>query len=136
MERPVKFTVFPPMNANSCSDGCAVSCTSCSSCGSNCGFQETRQEHLDDLLFALEEIGYKLGRKFMVEFIDTASALYTIERLNMLLVPNDEPTVDGETYGEFMNVAAPVIAVDDHILFMGEYPSKEELEKAVHEALG
>lgn len=136
MERPVKFTVFPPINADSCSDGCSVSCTSCSSCASSCGFQETRQEHLDDLSFMLEEIGFNLGRRFQVEFVDTGSVLYTIERLNMLLVSNDEPTVDGETFGEFMNVAAPVIAVDNHILFMGEYPGKEELEKAVEEALG
>ena len=136
MERPVRFTVFRPINADCCSDGCSVSCASGSTCGSSCGFQETRQERLDDLFFALEEVGYKLGRRFVVEFIDTGSALYTIERLNMLLVPNDEPTVDGETFGEFMNVAAPVIAVDNHILFMGEYPGKEELEKAVNEALG
>jgi len=91
---------------------------------------------MDDLEFMLEEIGYKLGRRFTVEFIDTGSTLYTIERLNMLLVPNDEPTVDGETYGEFMNVAAPVIAVNGRILFMGEYPGREELERAVREALG
>ncbi len=136
MERPVRFTVFPPLNADTCSVGCTVSCTSCSSCGSSCGFQETKQERLDDLLFTLEEIGYKLGRRFVVEFIDMGSVLYVIERLNMLLVSNDEPAVDGETYGEFMNVAAPVIAVDDRILFMGEYPGKDELEKAVLEALG
>jgi len=136
MERPVKFTVYPPINADSCSDGCGVSCTSCASCASSCGFQETRQERLDDLSFMLEEIGFKLGRRFQVEFVDTGSVLYTIERLNMLLVSNDEPTVDGETFGEFMNIAAPVIAVDNHILFMGEYPGMEELEKAVEEALG
>jgi len=135
MERPVKFTVFPPMNADSCSDGCAVSCTSCSSCGSSCGFQETRQERLDDLAFMLEEIGYRLGRRFVVELVETGSTLYTIERLNMLLASNDEPTVDGETYGEFMNVAAPVIAVDNRIIFMGEYPGKNELDRAVREAL-
>jgi len=132
----VKFTVFPPINADSCSDGCSVSCASCNSCGSNCGFRETTQERLDDLAFMLEEIGFKLGLRFQVEFIDTGSVLYTIERLNMLLASNDEPTVDGETFGEFMNMAAPVLAVDNHILFMGEYPGKEELEKAVEEALG
>jgi len=136
MERQVRFTVFPPVNVDSCIEGCAVSCSSCSSCGSNCGFRETTQERMDDLEFMLEEIGYKLGRRFTVEFIDTGSTLYTIERLNMLLVPNDEPTVDGETYGEFMNVAAPVIAVNGRILFMGEYPGREELERAVREALG
>jgi hypothetical protein len=136
MERQVRFTVYPAMNADSCIEGCAVSCASCTSCGSSCGFQETKQERLDDLAFMLEEIGYKLGRRFTVEFVDTGSTLYTIERLNMLLASNDEPTVDGETYGEFMNVAAPVIAVDNRILFMGEYPGKDELDRAVREALG
>ena len=58
------------------------------------------------------------------EFVDTGSVLYTIERLNMLLASNDEPKVEGETFGEFMNVAVPVIAVDNRIIFMGKYPRK------------
>jgi hypothetical protein len=135
MERTVRFTVYPPINADRCTEGCGVSCMNCSICTSSCGFQETLQERMDDLAFMLEEIGYRLGRRFQVEFIDTGSVLYTIERLNMLLASNDEPTVDGDTFGEFMNVAAPVIAVGNHILFMGEYPGKEELERAVDEAL-
>jgi hypothetical protein len=136
MERPLKFTVFPPINVDSCGEGCSVSCARCSSCSSRCGFQEARQEHLDDLSFMVEEIGFTLGRSFQVELVDTDSVLYTIERLNMLLVSNEEPTVDGETFGEFMNIASPVIAVDNHILFMGEYPCEKALEKAVKEALG
>ncbi len=78
-------------------------------------------------------------RQITVRWTDVQQPPVDAKRIGapaVLLVPNDEPTVDGETYGEFMNVAAPVIAVNDRILFMGEYPNREALERAVREALG
>jgi len=129
MSKPVKITVFPRLNADTCGTGCGVSCSSCTGCDQNCGFKELEQEQMDDLYFLLEEVGYYNCDNCQLEFIDTNDIDYSIERLNMILVTNDEGTVTHYTYGEYMTENSPIIAVNSKIITKGRIPSKQELVK-------
>ncbi len=90
---------------------------------------------MDDIYFLLEEIGYELDTEFKVQFIDTGDVYYAIERLNMILVTNEEPPVTHGTYGEYLTVSAPLIAVNNRIVAVGEIPDKNILKELVKEAL-
>jgi hypothetical protein len=130
MSKQVKVTVFPRLNADSCGTGCGISCSSCTGCDQNCGFNESEQEQMDDLYFTLEEIGYSTCDNCNLEFVDTKDIDYSIERLNMVLVTSGEETVTHYTYGEYMTENAPIIALNSKILAKGKIPTKEELSKA------
>jgi hypothetical protein len=130
MEKPVTVTVFPKLNVDSCGTSCGVSCNSCSGCDSNCGFTQSEEESMNDLYFALEEIGFKKCTNCKVDFVNTSDIDYSIERLNMVLVTSGKSTVTHYTYGEYMNQHAPIIALNSNIISEGKIPSKEELDKA------
>lgn len=85
---------------------------------------------MDELYFALEEVGFKVCTNCKVDFVDTADIDYSIERLNMVLVTSGRPAVTHYTYGEYMNEHAPIIALNSVILSEGRIPSKDELDKA------
>lgn len=85
---------------------------------------------MNELYFALEEVGYKACQNCRVEFINTADIDYSIERLNMALVTSGKSTVTHYTYGEYMNQHAPIIALNSNIVSEGRVPSKDELDKA------
>ena len=123
-------TVFPKLNMDSCGTSCGVACTSCTSCDTNCGFTQNEEEQMDELYFALEEVGFKVCTNCKVDFVDTADIDYSIERLNMVLVTSGRPAVTHYTYGEYMNEHAPIIALNSVILSEGRIPSKDELDKA------
>jgi hypothetical protein len=130
MSKPVKVTVFPRLNADSCGVGCGIACSACTSCDQNCGFQESEQELMDDLYFLLEETGYLTCDQCNLEFVDVSDIDYSIERLNMVLVTSGEETVTHYTYGEYMTENAPIIALNSQIVMKGRIPTKEELVKA------
>jgi hypothetical protein len=127
MAKPVKITVFPRLNADTCGTGCGIACISCASCDQNCGFREAQQEQMDDLYFMLEEIGYNIYDQCKLEFIDTSDIDYSIERLNMVLVTSGKETVTHYTYGEYMTDNAPIIALNNVIVTTGRIPTKPEL---------
>ena len=127
MAKPVKITVFPRLNADTCGTGCGIACISCTSCDQNCGFKEAQQEQMDDLYFMLEEIGYNIYDQCKLEFIDTSDIDYSIERLNMVLVTSGKETVTHYTYGEYMTDNAPIIALNNVIVTTGRIPTKPEL---------
>ena len=133
MSKPVKITVFPRLNTDSCGTGCGVSCSSCSGCDQNCGFKEMEQEQMDDLYFLLEEVGAQKCKNCNLEFIDTNDIDYSIERLNVVLVTNEEETVTHYTYGEYMTENSPLITVNNKIISKGRIPSKQELSKVFEE---
>ena len=130
MEKPVTVTVFPKLNVDSCGTSCGVSCNSCSGCDSKCGFSQDEEEPMNDLYFALEEIGFKVCKNCKVDFVNTSDIDYSIERLNMVLVTSGKSTVTHYTYGEYMNEHAPIIALNSNIVSEGKIPTKEELNKA------
>ena len=130
MDKPVTVTVFPKLNVNSCGTSCGVSCNSCTGCDSNCGFTQDEGEQMDELYFALEEIGFKVCKNCKVDFVNTSDIDYSIERLNMVLVTSGKPVVTHYTYGEYMNDHAPIIALNSNIISEGKIPSKEEMDKA------
>jgi hypothetical protein len=129
MNKPVKVTVFPRLNADSCGTGCGISCSSCTGCDQSCGFKEQEQEQMDDLYFLLEEVGHDKCDNCQLEFIDTSDIDYSIERLNVVLVTSGEETVTHYTYGEYMTENSPIIAVNSKIITKGRIPSKLELAK-------
>ncbi|MCW4050448.1 MAG: hypothetical protein NWE89_12010 [Candidatus Bathyarchaeota archaeon] len=135
MEKPVNVTVFPRPNSGSCGSGCNTSCASCSSCGISCGFYEAEQELMDDLYFLLKEIGSYIGKRFLIELIDTADVNYAIERLNVVLATNSEQQVNHQTYGNYLTVSGPLVAVNNHIVSVGDIPEKNVLTELVKEAL-
>jgi hypothetical protein len=128
MGKLVTVTVFPRLNTDSCGTGCGVSCSSCTGCDQNCGFNESEQEEMDNLYFLLEEIMYSFCEKFKIEFIKTSDIDYSIERLNMILVTSGEKTVTHYTYGEYMTEHSPIIALNSVIVTKGRIPTKKELE--------
>jgi hypothetical protein len=134
MNKSVKVTVFPRLNADSCGTGCGVSCVSCTGCDQNCGFKELNQEQIDGLYFLLEEVGHKQCEKCQLEFIDVNDIDYSIERLNMVLVTSGEGTVTHYTYGEYMTESSPIIAINSKIVSKGRIPSKQELAKVFKES--
>ena len=85
---------------------------------------------MDELYFALEEIGFKVCKNCKVDFVNTSDIDYSIERLNMVLVTSGKPVVTHYTYGEYMNDHAPIIALNSNIISEGKIPSKEEMDKA------
>jgi hypothetical protein len=85
---------------------------------------------MDDLYFLLEEVGHNACEQCDLEFIDLTDIDYSIERLNMVLVPSGEITVTHYTYGEYMTENAPIIALNSFIVSKGKIPKKEELVKA------
>jgi hypothetical protein len=129
MSKPVKITVFPRLNADTCGTGCGVSRSSCTGCDQNCGFIELEQEQMDDLYFLLEEVGYDNCDNCQLEFIDVNDIDYSIERLNMILVTSGEGIVTHYTYGEYMTENSPIIAINSMIIIKGRIPSKQELVK-------
>jgi hypothetical protein len=133
MEKPVKVTVFPRLNMDSCGTACGVSCNSCSGCDSNCGFTQEEGSQMDDLYFDLEEIGFKVCKHCKMDFVNTSDIDYSIERLNMVLVTSGKPPVTHYTYGEYMNENAPIIALNSIIVSEGKIPTKEELDKVFAE---
>ena len=85
---------------------------------------------MNELYFALEEIGFKVCKNCKVDFVNGGDINYSIERLNMVLVTSGKPTVTHYTYGEYMNEHAPIIALNSNIISEGRIPSKDELDKA------
>ena len=134
MNKPVKVTVFPRLNADSCGTGCGVSCSSCTGCDQNCGFKELDQEQMDDLYFLLEEVGHNKCDNCQLELINVTDIDYSIERLNMILVTSGEETVTHYTYGEYMTESSPIIAINSKIITKGRIPSKQELIKVFEES--
>lgn len=134
MNKPVKVTVFPRLNADSCGTGCGVSCSSCTGCDQNCGFKELDQEQMNDLCFLLEEVGHNKCDNCQLEFINVTDIDYSIERLNMILVTSGEETVTHYTYGEYMTESSPIIAINSKIITKGRIPSKQELIKVFDES--
>ena len=130
MSKPVKVTVFPRLNADTCGTGCGIACPKCTGCDQNSGFQESEQELMDDLYFILEEIGHTACDDCDLEFIDVTDIDYSIERLNMILVTSGEGTVTHYTYGEYMTDNAPIIALNSFIVSKGKIPTKNELVEA------
>jgi hypothetical protein len=90
---------------------------------------------MEDIYFMLEEIGYKLGREFVIETIDTGNTLYSIERINVMLVSMGETPVNHETYAEYIMHSVPLIAVNNKIVSIGEIPKKEKLLEKIERAL-
>ena len=133
MSKPVKVTVFPQLNVDTCGTGCGVSCSSCTGCDQNCGFVELTQEQMNDLYFLLEEIGHNKCNNCQLEFIDVNDIDYSIERLNVVLVTSGEETVTHYTYGEYMTENSPIIAINRKIITKGRIPSKLELTKVFEE---
>ncbi len=134
MSSTAKVTVFPRLNADTCGTGCGVACASCTSCDQNCGFLDSEQELMDDLYFLLEEICYcTCDKKYSLEFIDASDIDYSIERLNVVLVTNEEETVTHYTYGEYMTENAPIIALNNKIIVKRRIPTKQELIEAFDE---
>jgi len=130
MEKPVTVTVFPKLNMDSCGTSCGVACTSCTACDTNCGFTQNEEEQMDELYFALEEIGFKVCKNCSLDFVNPSDIDYSIERLNMVLVTSGKSPVTHYTYGEYMNEHAPIIALNSNIISEGRIPSKDELDKA------
>ena len=134
MNKPVKVTVFPRLNTDSCGTGCGVSCSSCTGCDQNCGFKELDQEQMDDLYFLLEEVWHNKCDNCQLELINLTDIDYSIERLNMILVTSGEETVTHYTYGEYMTESSPIIAINSIIITKGRIPSKQELIKVFEES--
>lgn len=129
MAKRVTVTVFPRLNMDSCGTACGVSCSSCTSCDTNCGFTQVEEEQMDNLYFSLEEIGFKTSPDCRVEYVDTSDIDYSIERLNMVLVTSGKSTVTHYTYGEYMTENAPIIALNSKIISEKSIPTKDELSK-------
>ena len=129
MAKRVTVTVFPRLNMDSCGTACGVSCSSCKSCDTNCGFTQVEEEQMDNLYFSLEEIGFKTSPDCRVEYVDTSDIDYSIERLNMVLVTSGKSTVTHYTYGEYMTENAPIIALNSKIISEKSIPTKDELSK-------
>lgn len=130
MDKRVTVTVFPRLNMDSCGTACGVSCSSCTSCDTNCGFTQVEEEQMDNLYFSLEEIGFKTCPDCRVEYVDTSDIDYSIERLNMVLVTSGKSTVTHYTYGEYMTENAPIIALNSKIISEKRIPTKDELSRA------
>lgn len=88
---------------------------------------------MDDLYFLLEEVGAKKCKNCNLEFIDTNDIDYSIERLNVVLVTNEEETVTHYTYGEYMTENSPLITVNNKIISKGRIPSRQELTNVFEE---
>ncbi len=129
MAKRVTVTVFPRLNMDSCGTACGVSCSSCTSCDTNCGFTQVEEEQMDNLYFSLEEIGFKTSPDCRVEYVDTSDIDYSIERLNMVLATSGKSTVTHYTYGEYMTENAPIIALNSKIISEKSIPTKDELSK-------
>ena len=129
------ITVFLKPNSDICGHGCSISCASCEFCGITCGFYEAELDFIDHLYLTFEEISYRLGMKIEMEIVDTGNVERCLERLNNILSLNGEPQVDYSRYGEYLSVSAPLIAVNNRIVAMGELPEMRFLQELVKEAL-
>ncbi len=84
---------------------------------------------MNELYFAFEEVGFRVYGECKIDFVNTSDILYSIEKLNMALVTSGKSTVTHYTYGEYMNDNAPIIALNNKIVFQGHIPSKAELDE-------
>ena len=133
--KPLRVSVFPRLNLDTCGTGCGVHCSQCTACDRRCSFLEWEREALDDLYFQLEEVFHTWPGGFQVEFVDLRDIDYALERLNMVLVTSGEKPLTHYTYGEYMTRNAPLMAINDVLVCRGGIPPKAALKRIYQELL-
>lgn len=127
----LKVSIFPKSPNAGFGAGCS-GCSGCSSVGSTGPSLEAEQEALEDLTFRLEEIGYEKGEPINVSVIDVSDVNYTLELLNVALVTSgSSERITHDNYNMFMTHNAPIITVNNKIIFKGKIPRKDELVESL-----